>query len=841
MLTAETTAWEDPNMKMKKKTGRVLIWLLAVAVVLGIGGAWLLRGNAAPEAQALSTTTKTLYVAKNEDAGLYGDVVLIANGNQYVLYLPGSADAGKLCFSWKDSVTVKDSSGTVLTSGKAPIAAPGSTVTYTVGVSTWKIETVQGSPDVQAMFLNVDTSISGFYSFSAMNSSSDKSKSAAGTMTYGETGGYYFSVKGRGNSTWSAGYAKNPYNITLYKDDGYVNKKGFELIDGVKAKKWSLLANYSDISMMRNKLGYDMAHAMGIGLDSAFVDLYADGEYQGTYLMTPKNDYESPKNGYMLEIDNYIDSEDYQFTLDGMGEYHSSWYGYQNRISVKDNESKTPNAEIEAYMQKAWKAMLDTSSEDYLNYIDLDSWAKFYILHEFYKSFDVVCGSILMHRDGTADTDKLIAGPMWDLDNTMGRTNNNADLGLSKAQQHSPDGWYIPSVSDPEGRVKTFWLQQLGKHDSFMRRVYEIYHQYSYVFDGAAGKLDTFAAQLKTSAAMNFDLYGYATSSHKVTSADSHGCIANSDWDSYIYNLRNYAVKRAAFLKENVPNLLAGTLSVTGKAEAGATLTANVTGANAKDLVYTWRCGTRAVTGKTFTWNTGEYGKPITCTVTSASMDGSLKVSLTPVTVIFSYAGGTVGAGSVKLYSGLPYGTLPATTREGYAFEGWFTGPNGTGDKVTADTVVTKTTAHGLYAAWKQVETPETPTTPTNPTTPTTPVTPTVPGGTTAPTETPTGPAEPTDGTTVPTDATTTPTDGTTAPTDGTTVPTEETAPPTISQIGTTGGQESTAAPGGTTAGTPAPQEPGSKLNIWYILIPAGVLAGLLILLLVLKRRKKAE
>ena len=115
-------------MKMKKKTGRVLIWLLAVAVVLGIGGAWLFRGDAVPEAEALSTTTKTLYVAKNEAAGLHGDVVLIANGNQYVLYLPGSADASKLCFSWKDSVTVKDSSGTVLTSGKAPIAAPGSTV-----------------------------------------------------------------------------------------------------------------------------------------------------------------------------------------------------------------------------------------------------------------------------------------------------------------------------------------------------------------------------------------------------------------------------------------------------------------------------------------------------------------------------------------------------------------------------------------------------------------------------------------------------------------------------------------------------------------------------------------
>ena len=121
-------------------------------------------------------------------------------------------------------------------------------------------------------------------------------------------------------------------------------------------------------------------------------------------------------------------------------------------------------------------------------------------------------------------------------------------------------------------------------------------------------------------------------------------------------------------------------------------------------------------------------------------------------------------------------------------------------------------------------------------------MTPTVPGETTAPTETPTAPTEPTDGTTAPTEGTTEPTDGTTDPTEGTTAPTEETVPPTISQIGTIGGtQDSTAAPGGTTAGKPVPQEPGSKLNIWYILAPAGVLAGLMILLLVLKRRKKAE
>ena len=531
-----------------KKRGIILLLLLTLAVT-----SLLLAG--AQRAEALTAVTTQLYVPRKESAGLMGKVYLVPDGDSFVLYLPGSADPEQLVLCWSGDTTVKDKSGKVLTSGTVPVPAPGERAQYIVNGYFRKIRTEQGSPDVKAMFLVTHQSVDGFVSFEEMNGDKKKEKEAAGVMAYGETGGYYFSIKGRGNSTWTAGYPKKPYNITIYKDDTYSGKKSVELIDGVKAKKWSLLANYSDISMMRNKLGYDMALQMGIGLDSAYVDLYADGAYLGTYLMTPKSDYESPENGYMLEIDNYIDSEDHQFLLEGMGEYDPELYGYQNRISVKDNESKTPNEEIEAYMQKAWNAMLDTASEDYLNYIDLDSWAKFYLLHEFYKSFDVVCGSILMHRDGATEADKLIAGPMWDLDNTMGRTNNNADLGLTKEQQHDPHGWYIPSVSDPEGRVRNFWLQQLGKHESFMQRVYEMYHLYRPVFDGAAAKVDVFAEELALSAAMNFDLYGMKVSAHKVAEADGHGCVRTRNWEEYIQNLRNYAEKRAEFLGKNVPKM----------------------------------------------------------------------------------------------------------------------------------------------------------------------------------------------------------------------------------------------------------------------------------------------
>ena len=47
------------------------------------------------------------------------------------------------------------------------------------------------------------------------------------------------------------------------------------------------------------------------------------------------------------------------------------------------------------------------------------------------------------------------------------------------------------------------------------------------------------------------------------------------------------------------------------------------------------------------------------------------------------------------------YGTLPTPTRSGYTFDGWYTGANGTGTKVTSDTLVTNAGNHTLYANWK--------------------------------------------------------------------------------------------------------------------------------------------
>ena len=46
------------------------------------------------------------------------------------------------------------------------------------------------------------------------------------------------------------------------------------------------------------------------------------------------------------------------------------------------------------------------------------------------------------------------------------------------------------------------------------------------------------------------------------------------------------------------------------------------------------------------------------------------------------------------------YGTMPTPFRTGYTFDGWYTGENGTGTRITSDTVMNSTSDHTLYAKW---------------------------------------------------------------------------------------------------------------------------------------------
>lgn len=140
-------------------------------------------------------------------------------------------------------------------------------------------------------------------------------------------------VKVRGN--WTTYYPKKPLRIKFDKKQNLLGLNG-----GAEQKNWVLLAEYKDISLLRDKaalsLSREILGADGLyAADADFVCLTVNGEYWGVYLLAdmqqvspnrvditePKKGYTGTDIGYFLEYDGYYVYEDSleSFPLDFAG------------------------------------------------------------------------------------------------------------------------------------------------------------------------------------------------------------------------------------------------------------------------------------------------------------------------------------------------------------------------------------------------------------------------------------------------------------------------------------------------------------------------------------------
>ena len=79
----------------------------------------------------------------------------------------------------------------------------------------------------------------------------------------------------------------------------------------------------------------------------------------------------------------------------------------------------------------------------------------------------------------------------------------------------------------------------------------------------------------------------------------------------------------------------------------------------------------------------------------------------TTYTLTFDADGGSVSSSTLTVTAGAAVGELPIPTRDGYTFNGWFTGTNGSGMQYSASTIAAGNAT--LYASWIKDEVPEVP------------------------------------------------------------------------------------------------------------------------------------
>ncbi len=262
-------------------------------------------------------------------------------------------------------------------------------------------------------------------------------------------------VKIRGNSTSSG--EKSPYNIKF--------SDSVELLGLGKGKKWSLLANLFDKTQLRNTLSYTFAQTVGISYTSSscFAEVYLNGEYCGMYqicepvdVSKTKVDIDIENNEYLLELEPYI--------------------GYSNpycivtpsfNIVLGYNEPEEPSAEQRAWLENfitdVENAILSGDYNKVKEYVDLESFARCYIVQELFKNVDYVQSSTRFYVKGN----KLYEGPVWDFDLSSGN--------CSKAYYPDYNNMNTSSLSYEGLACVSIFNKYLFEYEDFRQHVSDLY------------------------------------------------------------------------------------------------------------------------------------------------------------------------------------------------------------------------------------------------------------------------------------------------------------------------------------------------------------------------------
>ena len=201
------------------------------------------------------------------------------------------------------------------------------------------------------------------------------------------------SFKVRGNTTALYWVKKKAYTFKFAK------KK--ELYGMGKGKKWVLLANAFDPTLMRNYLAFDTARELGFAYvpGQKITELWIDGAFRGCYtLMTP---VQEGKDRVDINIEN---GKDFMVELESMTEEEGVTYFKAEgwRYAVKEPEE--PDEEEAAYIQNTFTSIAKTlkngTEQEIRDVIDVESFAKFYVLNEYMKTFDFSMSSVFFYYNG---------------------------------------------------------------------------------------------------------------------------------------------------------------------------------------------------------------------------------------------------------------------------------------------------------------------------------------------------------------------------------------------------------------------------------------------------------
>lgn len=327
-------------------------------------------------------------------------------------------------------------------------------------------------------------------------------------------------IETRGSS--SQMFPKKQYGVETR--DNFGNRNDVTIFNMAYDNDWVLYAPYTDKSLLRDVLAYEMGRDLGgYAPRTKLCELVLNGEYQGVYVFIEKIKRKDGKVGSddlePIDVSGNELTGDYVLKVDKeTGGGTVAWYspvppypgspqsiGFLPHDPPYDSLNPIQLNYIENFITQFETALNGSNFSDpllgYQPYVDLKSFVDFLLVNEVSHNVDGYRISSYLHKVRTSEGGKIHAGPLWDFNLAFG----NADY----CNGSNTDNWELAfyQVCGGDDKQNPFWWLRLTQDPTYTHLLNCTYQEMRlgpWNTDSLMQRIDDWAAYLDEAQQRNF-------------------------------------------------------------------------------------------------------------------------------------------------------------------------------------------------------------------------------------------------------------------------------------------------------------------------------------------------
>ena len=285
------------------------------------------------------------------------------------------------------------------------------------------------------------------------------------------------SIEVRGSS--SQMFPKKQYALETQDGDG--QNLNVPILGMPAENDWILYAPYSDKSLLRNYLAYELARDMEkYASRTRFCELVINEDYKGLYIFMEKIKRDNNRvdiaklepdetsgddltGGYILKVDKWDgENNDGWWSNSPLAGYDGIWYQYH--YPKPDDIVDAQREYIMDYVSDFEALMASSTYDDpgagYYGQVNLGSFIDVSLMSEISKNVDAYRLSAYMYKDRDSTDGRLTMGPIWDYNLAFG----NADY----YDGWNTEGWQMDIELENDGFKIPFWWYRIWDDETFI-------------------------------------------------------------------------------------------------------------------------------------------------------------------------------------------------------------------------------------------------------------------------------------------------------------------------------------------------------------------------------------